>query len=137
MYCLSAPDPPSATCSRSTETGPVNIFPFPSVRMICQERGRRDLPSSPDSFATCGLCPGQAPVACSSPWRPGPSSTSLHGFPVNSRVRCLCVNGFPHSLEAGFPARSSGRASQRPSAIMWAVVSLSPAVGASSLGTLS
>lgn len=44
---------------KSTEKGPVNIFPFPSVRMLCQERVRRDLPSCPDSFAMSGLCPAR------------------------------------------------------------------------------
>lgn len=126
MYCLSVPDPPSATCSRVGE-GPCKYFSFSIRQDVMPGEGKEGSALFPRLLCYEWPVPCQAPVACSGPWHPGPNSTSLHGFPVSSKVWCLCGNGFPRSLEAGFPASSSGKASECLSALVWAVVSLSPA----------
>ena len=90
MYCLSVPDPPSATCSRVGE-GPCKYFSFSIRQDVMPGEGKEGSALFPRLLCYEWPVPCQAPVACSGPWHPGPNSTSLRGFPVSSKVALMLL----------------------------------------------
>lgn len=122
---------------------PCKYFPFPSGRILCPERVRKDTRGGrvsllfwsalfPRFFCCVWPLDCQTPAAYSSQQQLGANSTSPRSFTVNSKVWCLSVDGFLDTLEAGFPASSTGKASQCLSAILWAVATPSPTRSVSS-----